>query len=488
MTPIGILKRLANRAQQLTPSFATRAVANWGSIRVVPRIIGGCGLVLAVAVIAAVVSLRQGAVGHAGQTIAFWLALLSFLGSITATSVARAARVDPTRLGYYLSAIKMARITALLAGATAAVILLIVLGIRMVYLVIDLVTVQPSVGVPGYGFGPGGLWSWGVLFGAGAIALVSTRESQLYTAQLWLGTLAATWACLLPPVYRPAAAGGLRQTGALSALMVALAVILFLATMGKAWIETHLHRQPSFLPEEEPVHSAAERPGFRLSCGVLASAVILLACYHLAVPVALERGGYRLAALSVALTGAVGAAACLVQVARGALPELGDAGMALFSLFWCGLAVTIVPSRPETLAERYPMVFNAMVIGLASAVVGCIGLASPRRTQWRTRTVGALHERLTPHAKRFAFINAVLALTLAGLMALWPRFRSIGVSDASIGRITAGFGANLFLLLVMLECARRLKRLTFHLLTILALVSTAGFMIMRMLPFTPRFG
>ena len=455
----------------------------------VPRIIGGCVLVLAVAVIAAVVALRQGAAaGHVSQAIAFWVALLSLLGSVLAAAVARADRAGPVHPGYCSNVMRTARFTALLAGAAAVAVLLFVLGIRLISLVIDLVTVLPPAGTQDYGFGPAGLWSWGILFGSGAIALLSTRKPPLYTAQLWLGALTVTWACLLPPVYRLAATGGLRQTGALSALMVSLAIILLLASTGNACMAGRRRRQPLLPPDEGVAASAPERPGFWMSCGILASVVILLASYHLAVPVALERGGFRLGALAVTVAGAVGAAACFAQVARAAAPKLGDAGMGLSSLFFCGLAVAVVPSRPQTLAERYPMVLNAMVVGLACALAGSTWVASLRGTRWRTSTVGALLGRLMPHAKRFAFLNAVLALTLAWLMALWPRFRSIGVSDGSIGRITAGFGANLFLLLVMLWAARRLKRLTFHLLTILALVSAAGFMTMRMLPFTPQFG
>ena len=73
-------------------------------------------------------------------------------------------------------------------------------------------------------------------------------------------------------------------------------------------------------------------------------------------------------------------------------------------------------------------------------------------------------------------------------MAIWPRIPWIAIPDASVRGVATGFGANLFLLLVLLWCSRRLKRLTFHILTILALVSAAGFMMMRMYPFTSQFG
>ena len=72
-------------------------------------------------------------------------------------------------------------------------------------------------------------------------------------------------------------------------------------------------------------------------------------------------------------------------------------------------------------------------------------------------------------------------------MAAWPRLRFVAVPDDSIGRVTAGFGAYLFLFLMMLVSSRRLKRLTFHILTFLVLASAVGFMKMRMYPYTPKF-
>jgi hypothetical protein len=74
------------------------------------------------------------------------------------------------------------------------------------------------------------------------------------------------------------------------------------------------------------------------------------------------------------------------------------------------------------------------------------------------------------------------------MMALWPRWPTVSATDDSFGRITAGVAANLFLLLVMLWCSRRLHKTTFQILTVLVVVSTAGFLLSRMLAFTPRFG
>ncbi len=73
-------------------------------------------------------------------------------------------------------------------------------------------------------------------------------------------------------------------------------------------------------------------------------------------------------------------------------------------------------------------------------------------------------------------------------MAVWPRWPGIAPTDDSLGRVAAGLAANLFLLLVTLWCARRLRRFTFQILTALTLISLTGFLFIRILPFTPRFG
>lgn len=91
------------------------------------------------------------------------------------------------------------------------------------------------------------------------------------------------------------------------------------------------------------------------------------------------------------------------------------------------------------------------------------------------------------HFKRFAFLNAVLGLLVADLMSVWPRLRWIAIPDDSLGRVTAGFGVHLLLLLVLLWSARRLNLLTLHVLSVVAVLSSAGFLLVRAYPYTPQF-
>ena len=95
--------------------------------------------------------------------------------------------------------------------------------------------------------------------------------------------------------------------------------------------------------------------------------------------------------------------------------------------------------------------------------------------------------KLIPCAKRFSFLCAALALVVSAMMALWPRWPTVSATDDSLGRVAAGMAANLFLLLVVLWCSRRSHKLTFQVLTVLVVVSTTGFLLARLLPFTSRF-
>ena len=144
--------------------------------------------------------------------------------------------------------------------------------------------------------------------------------------------------------------------------------------------------------------------------------------------------------------------------------------------------------KATALAERYPMMFNAMIVGLTFSTGLWTWLSCVWDQQLGHPEAWTTTGRLIPHAKRFAFLSAALALVAGALMTYWPRMPSIAGMDHSFGRITAGFSAHLFLVLVMLWCSRRLRRVTFHLLTVLAVLSTAGFTIIRMVPFASRLG
>ncbi|MBU0717293.1 MAG: hypothetical protein KJ749_03515 [Planctomycetes bacterium] len=446
----------------------------------------GLSVAVTIAVAGAAVAGRRGqSLSEAVPYIGFACALLSLGCSGWTAWVARGVAAESGTRSTHTRGQQFGYVLAVVAGTAVLVVSAAVLSIRVAHVALELAYISPASSVSGFGYGPHGLLSLVVTLASGAV-LVSTRDSRLAAGVYAAAVLLAAWACLLFPMFRVLTTGGVSQTGALLAMLVCLATILAAAATISRVVDRR--RGMTLANLNTRSDSVPSRIALRVCGGVTAVAVILLVGYQLAVPMALARGGFRVAALGVAGSSAVAALGCFLFTAQFWSARFTDAGMALSSLALCAGSLSLLPGRPEALTERYPIIFNTMMVALALAVAAWTWLAISWGQQLPEGSLSTTAERMIPHAKRFAFVNAVLALTLGGLMALWPRMRSVAITDDSIGRVAAGFGANLFLLLVMLWCARRLKRLTYHILAMFVLVSTVGFMIMRIHPFTLRFG
>ncbi len=418
--------------------------------------------------------------------------------------------------------VSASHVGALLFGVTAAIVQCVVLLMRLIYVGVDLVNGFPWRGARGYGFDAQGLWSLGLIFTSCAVTLLSTGNPGLFTCQLWCTVMIGVWACLLLPAFSLNAAGVFQPTGSTLTLVACLSALLTVASLLGIWLERRHRARGESVCTDIRFGREASWPGFRVSCGVIAAVIVLLASYHLAVPVPAGRGGFRMGAL--ALTGATVLAAysTLSLAVRSRSGPLTDAGFGLVTLSLCGLATMFVPSEPASLSARYPLLFNAMIVGCTVAGGGWAllwtlcrrltgddgwhgqaqlareGLPSAGESHGQTSLPMAPtrssapkitgNRRLASHARRAAFLSIALALVLAALMATWPRLPSIAAMDDSLGRITVGLAANLFLLLITLRIARWLRQPTFHVLWVMALLSTVGFLLIRLLPFTSRYG
>ncbi len=389
----------------------------------------------------------------------------------------------PRRRGF----VTVAHVVALLMGVVTAIIQSVVLAMRVIYVAIDLLNGYPYLGTRDYGFGPGGLWSLILLLAACAIGQASTGDRRLGTCQFWSAVFVASWACLLRPALQSTPAGGVERTGSTLLLMTVLSGLLALTVAVVLAVE-RWGRPVVAGSDGDSGAGSSPWPGLNSSATTIAVAVIFLVCYHLAVPIAVGSGGFRLTSLVVTASAALAGLASYLLVVRWWSSYLADAAMGLASLGLCALASLAVPSQPAALDERYPLVFSAVIVGFATAAWFWVWLASVWERQRCGDQAGGDSRRLIPHAKRSAFYCAALALVVGGVMAVWPRWPAIAATDDSLGRVSAGFAANLYLLLAMLWCSRKLRRLTFQILTVLTVVSTAGFLLARMLPFTSQFG
>ena len=418
------------------------------------------------------------------QRFALGCAAISLLISLLtgAVVVALRGRQQPGAM------VTVGHVAALLSGVAAAIVQAIVLVMRVVYVCVDLTSGVPWRDVRAYGFGTGGLWTVGLLVAACAVSWRSTRDGRLAACQFWTAVLFVAWAALLSPVLHRNTSGGYERSAATLITFAALCALLLVASL---WSLRFGDKGSCEAGEDEADESPEESqawPGFRASCTALAVLLTVLTCYHLLVPIRTFGGGFRPSALMV--TGSVGLAGlgCFMLVRKRWSRGMADAAMGLASLGLCALATVAVPSHPAALSDRYPMVFNAMMVGLATATALWTWIAGIAEGRIEAGTGSATTRQLVSHAKRFSFTCGALALIAAAMMTLWPSLPGIATMDHSYGRITAGFAANLFLLLVLLWSARRIGRLTFQLLTMLSVVSTIGFLVMRMMPFVSHVG
>lgn len=381
---------------------------------------------------------------------------------------------------------RTAHVVALLLGVVTAIIQSVTLMTRVIYAGLEIVNGTPNAVTMDYGFGPEGLLSLALIFGACAISLAVTGDRRLGACQLICAVTITSWSCLLMPVLRHIPGGGFERTGTVMVLTVALSVVLALSIRITGWAAGR--RQPRFTAADDPRAPAETWPGMSPTVAVTAVSMVLLVCYLLAVPVPAPYWGYHGSSLMVAGAAALGALACFQMVYREWSVHLADAGLALTSLGLCAIATLFVPSQPVSLAHRYPMVFNAIMLGLVSATALWTHLA----LRWQRASSGAattpVTARMVSSARRFAFHTATMAMVVGVVMAVWPRWPGIATMDDSMGRLTAGLAVNLLAVWVLLWCARRTRKVVYQILTMLALANAFGFLFVRGLPFTPRFG
>ncbi len=426
----------------------------------------------------------------ASQDLARVCGVLAFLwcacASVAQTRAGANADPIPSPTGFATTAY----VVALLLGVVVAVVQSVVLMIQIIYVSIDLIQGYTYAGHRSLGFGLDGIWSLGFVYAACILSWISTGHRHLGACQLWCAVGLVTWACLIAPVLDVTATGGSERTGGTIVLAVLLAAVLMTTVSISGRIDRRrLCGAPgSWGADDTATADASAWPGLALSVTLVALAVILLACFHLIVPIPLWSEGFRLSSLIVSLAAAGTALACFRLYGRTRHTHLAEAAMGLMTFAICGFATLAVPSRPVALADRYPLVFNAMTVGfgISTALWAWLAPVGTRsRHDRRSETAAA---RLVPQLKRFAFLSAALALLVSAIMAIWPRLPSIATMDDTLGRVTAGFAANLFLLLVMLWSSRRLRRFPFQMLTVMTVITAAAFLLARILPLTPQYG
>jgi hypothetical protein len=221
--------------------------------------------------------------------------------------------------------------------------------------------------------------------------------------------------------------------------------------------------------------------GFRTSIAVVALGLNIAVLFQVLVPSGLSPINLRLCGLRAGCAAAIATVGCFYLLRRSWSSHLADAGLGLLALALCGIATLAIPADASPLAEQYPMLFNALMIGYAFSAA----LYSHWTEQWSRDALlpDSLRARLIPHLKRFAFLSGATALLAGVMMCFWPGMPGISAMDHSFGRVLAGFSAFMFLLLVSLRSARLMARASFHILTFAVACSLVAFLLVRAMPF-----
>ncbi len=380
--------------------------------------------------------------------------------------------------------VSVSHLISLFSAVVAIIIQSYVLGVRAIACLLDVVSDVPRATENSYGFSAAGLWSLLFVLLATLCAERATHAVRLRTWGLIISTMIATWFALLWRPIELSPQFGLVRTNGPVVLVGVLAVLTLTAVMIQGAVVLRDRWRVALSSPDGLATPAAPWPGYREVCGGLIAILLLLVSNHLVVPVSLTGEHNRLIALVLGTSAGAAGYASLILAMRKWHPNFADAGLGLLSLSICCLMFTLLPPRHATLTDYYPIIFNVLMIGFGFGTGLWAWLSLVWQQQLDDGKPWTTEGYLIRHAKRISFLCAVLAITSGGMMAIWPHLRIVGTGDASLGRITSGLGGNLFLLLIFLWTARRLRRHTFHMLTILSIVSTAGFMILRMLPFS----
>lgn len=302
--------------------------------------------------------------------------------------------------------------------------------------------------------------------GAIALAWHCSVNREILTALLWLAVLAAVWAALQIPAFSTDAEGRVIMSRWLNilALLMALVAGAFVAVTGWA----HRRRRRRAWPSKLHVlaEPRADRPAFRYSMGILASAILLLGCTQLVLPL-------------TGPAGLISGLAVLVLAHRQWNENLADVGLALITLGVVSLVVACFPALPVWwTASAWAEVFNRILFGLAIMAGVWFWFAAFWRQQLDDGHAWTTTGYLIQTARQVGFFVAAVGVLISFYLAFWPVL-PYGSDDDGTRRWSWALGANGLLILVLLLAVRRTMKSTIGWLLALALASTVMFAIIR---------
>ncbi|MEE9294065.1 MAG: hypothetical protein V3W34_03750 [Phycisphaerae bacterium] len=331
-----------------------------------------------------------------------------------------------------------------------------------------------------------GLLVIALLIAACLLALWSRGDRRLVAALFALFLLASAWFGLSLPFFRKLDDATWQRTGASLTLLVGLSVVLcafvgLRSALARAARWRAVREHPDGLLE-----SFAEWPAFRKTAGAVGLLLILLISYELASwPMSGSLSGRARCAIITVCAVCSGTAMFRLFGERWSA-NFADAAMGLLTLGVGAWSLLFLPTEPEAASERFPLVFNSLLIAFAVMTWLWVWLGRIWLQQLDHGKAWTAGGRLSAYSPGFGFFVACVALVNGSVMAFWPRFRSVGVFDDSVGRVAAGMAGYLLLLLVLLWSRRASGRASFGVLALLAVFSLLAFVAVRAKPLSLR--
>ncbi|MGB0717483.1 MAG: hypothetical protein ACPGXK_16520, partial [Phycisphaerae bacterium] len=302
------------------------------------------------------------------------------------------------------------RSVALFAAVVPAVLEIYLLVVRVVLASLDLTYGDTIFAAHVRQFSTDGLW---VLFGlliATILCLIASRNRSLATVIFWQLAAIIVWMLLLLPGYRSSPELGIERAGTSVYVVMAFAGLLWLTIVVTRAIDRNQRWTCAIQSPDRLIVDTLDWPGLNRSGTAIQLALILLAVFHLAVPVRIPGWSHSGTMVLIGVACLLAAVAGFLRVSRVYTRGLAETSVALVSLSFASIAVATVPATTKPLVEHYPSIFAALIVGLCAAALmwaWVYGVWQQQLDDGRPWTPAGF---MIPITSRFSFFSAATGL------------------------------------------------------------------------------
>ena len=423
-------------------------------------------------------------VGYVAAGVAM---VCTLAGVLSAARIARTGSgLDDSRSDQPAGWVRVYDVAALAAGIVAVFAVILPLSQRIIAATREVLAGSSEGLIPRDLPGVAGLVVIAMLIGTCLLDTWARRNFRLISVAFALFVMALSWAALSHPLFRRLDNATWERMGTSLTLVVGLSVLLCLFVRLRFWLADAARRRAIHDNPEDLLESFVEWPVFRKTAGAIGLLLILLISYELASSPLTGSVTGRVRCIILTLCAASAGVAMFRLFVEKWSDNFADAAMGLLTLAAGSLSLVLLPAEPAAAASRFPLVFTSLLVAFAVMTWLWVWLGRVWCQQLDDGEAWTAGGRLSLSSAVFGFFVACVALVNGSVMAFWPRFRSVGVFDDSVGRMAAGMGGYLLLLLVLLWSRRTSGRAGFGILALLAVFSMLSFLAVRAGPLSSR--